>query len=136
MPTREQILDAIDAGYAARTRADKAALADFWAPGAVFDIAGEMSLLPPFPKGPAAAGEAVGELIDLIRFHDYRRLDAIVEGNRAALRWEIDFSIGTSPVTTTQISEYWEFDDDCRATSLLQFVDTALLGKMLTEARR
>ena len=103
----------------------------FWAPGATFRIAGEPSLLPPLRTGAAAAGEAVARLIDLIRFHDYRRLDAVVEGSKAALRWEIDCSIGGGPVYTTEIAEFWEFDEELRATSLLQFVDTAQLAEML-----
>lgn len=136
MPDRDRILAAIDEAYAARTRGDKEALARFWAPDATFRLAGEGSLLDPLPKGAAAAGPAVGELIDLIRFHDYRRLEAVVEGSRAALRWRISCSIDGGPVETTEISEFWEFDEEGRATSLLQFVDTALLAEMLRRSGR
>lgn len=131
MPDRDRILAAIDKAYSDRKAGDTAALESFWAPGATFRIAGEPSLLPPLRTGCAAAGEAVAELIHLIRFHDYRLLDAIVEGNRAALRWEIDCSIGSGPVYTTEIAEFWEFDEDLKAKSLLQFVDTAQLADML-----
>jgi SnoaL-like domain len=131
MPDRDRILAAIDSAYADRKAGDTAALESFWAPGATFRISGEPGLLPPLPAGAAAAGDAVAGLIHLIRFHDYRRLDAVVEGNRAALRWEIDCSIGTGPVYTTEIAEFWEFDEELRAKSLLQFVDTAQLASML-----
>jgi ketosteroid isomerase-like protein len=131
MPDRDRILAAIDSAYADRKAGNTDALAHFWAPGATFRIAGEPSLLTPLRTGTAATGEAVAELIQLIRFHEYRRLDAVVEGNRAALRWEIDCSIGDGPVYRTEIAEFWEFDEGLRAKSLLQFVDTAQLAKMM-----
>ena len=131
MSDRDRILAAIDQAYADRKAGDTEALAGFWAPGATFRISGEPSLLPPVCTGTEAAGEAVAQLIHLIRFHDYRRLDALVEGNKAALRWEIDCSIGDGPVYTTEMAEFWEFDEDLRATSLLQFVDTAQLVQMM-----
>ena len=133
MSERDRILAAIDKAYADRKAGDTEALAGFWAPGATFRIAGEESLLPDLCIGTEAAGEAVAGLIELIRFHDYRRLDALVDERRAALRWEIDCSIGGGPVYRTEVAEIWEFDDELRAASLLQFVDTAQLARMLAE---
>jgi len=136
MIDRAQILDSIDRGYQARARGDKEGVAPIWAPGATYRLCGEASLVPSFPCGPAAAGETVDSLIDLISFQSYERLETIVEGNRAAIRWRVDFSIQDGPSGTTELADFWEFDDEGRATSLIQFLDTAKLGEMLRASGR
>ena len=134
MPDRAQILDIIDRAYAARARGDKETVARIWAPGAVYQLAGETSLIPAFPAGPGDAGETVSSIIDLIRFHHLEQLDAIVEGHRAAILWRVTFSVGNGPVGTTGLYDLWQFDEEGRPSSLLQFVDTALLRDMLGQA--
>ncbi len=136
MPDRAQILDSIDRAYEARARGDKEAVAPIWAAGATYRLCGEASLIPSFPAGPAAAGETVESIIDLIHFHSHERLEAVVEGNRAAIRWRVEFSVQDGPVETTDLADFWEFDDDGRAISLIQFVDTAMLGDMLRSSGR
>lgn len=132
MADRTRILETIDAALAARTREDKEEVARYLAPGARFRIAGDPAQYPGFPVGPADAGEAVAELIDRVRFHNLERLDAVVEGNRAACRWRIDVSLGDGPVVPTEVCDLWTFDEDGRITDLVQFVDTALLARLLT----
>jgi ketosteroid isomerase-like protein len=134
-PDRAAMLDAVDSGIAARARGDKDAMRAFLAPDATFRIAGDPSLYPGFPGGPAKAANVLDELVDLIRFHDYERLDTLVEGNRAAIRWRIDVSLGGGPVRTTEVFDLWTFDGEGRITDLVQFVDTALLMRMLAERR-
>lgn len=134
MLDRAQILDIIDRAYEARARGDKETVARIWAPGAVYQLAGEASLIPSFPSGPADAGETVSTIIDLIRFHALERLDAIVEDNRAAILWRVTFSVGDGPTGTTGLYDLWQFDEEGRPCSLLQFVDTALLRDMLGQA--
>ncbi|HYG47309.1 MAG TPA: nuclear transport factor 2 family protein [Allosphingosinicella sp.] len=131
MPDRDKILATLDGGLAARARGDKAAMAAFLAPGATFRIAGDRSAFGQVRPGPARARDVLGDLVDLISFHDYERLDTIVEGDRAAVRWRIDFSIGGGPVATTEILDLWTFDEEGRIADLVQFVDTALLERML-----
>lgn len=131
MADRNRILATIDAALAARARGQKDAVETYFAPGAQFRLAGDKALYGTFPAGPAGATEAVGELIELIRFHHHERLDAIVEGNRAACRWRIDFSLRGGPVATTELCDLWTFDEQGRVTELVQFLDTALLAKML-----
>lgn len=41
-------------------------------------------------------------------------------------------SVDGKPPVTTEICDLWEFDEDGRMTSLVQFIDTALLRKLLT----
>ena len=90
---RDRILETIDAALAARTSGDKQAVAGFFAPGAGFRIAGDRAALGAFPAGPGEAMPTVAALIDRVRFDEVERLDAIVEGNRAACRWRIAFSM-------------------------------------------
>lgn len=85
MPDRKTVLDIIDAAYASRAAGDKAALADFWAPGATYQLVGEAKILRDYPVGPLDAGEATGAIIDLISFQSFERVDALVEGNKAAI---------------------------------------------------
>lgn len=136
MPDRAQLLDSIERAYEARTRGDKEGVAFIWAPGATYRLCGEASLIPSFPTGPADAGETVDSLIDLIRFHTREPLEAIVEGNRVALRSRVRFSVEDGPAGEADVADFWEFDDDGRALSLIQFVDTALLGVMLKASGR
>lgn len=131
MPDRDLILATLDGGLAARARGDKEAMAAFLAPGATFRIAGDRGAFGLLQAGPAQARDVLGELVDLIRFHDYERLDTVVEGDRAAVRWRIDFSIAGGPVATTEILDLWRFDEEARIVDLVQFVDTALLVRML-----
>jgi ketosteroid isomerase-like protein len=130
MPERDQILATLDGGLAARARGDKEAMAAFLAPGATFRIAGDRSAFKSVPGGPTLARDVLGELVDLIHFHDHERLDTIIDGNRAAVRWRIDFSIAGGPVATTEVFDLWTFDEQARIADLVQFVDTALLARM------
>jgi ketosteroid isomerase-like protein len=133
-PDRARILETVDGGLAARTRGDKEAMRAFLAPGATFRIAGDRTAFGAVPAGPAEARDVLGELVDLIQFHAYERLDTIVEGNRAAIRWRIDFSIGGGPVTPTEVLDLWTFDQQGRIADLVQFVDTGLLARMAPAA--
>jgi len=133
MIDRARMLAAIDAALAARTRGDKSEVAARLAPDARFRIAGDRNALGAFPVGPGEAMPTIAELIDRVGFHDCERLDAIVEGNRAACRWRIRFSIDDGPAGTTEVCDLWTFDEEGRVTDLVQFLDTALLANMLAE---
>ncbi len=131
MLDRAQILQIIDKAYETRIRGDKAALAPFWSPGATYRLAGVADMLPSFPVGPSEAHSAVPAIIDLVRFHDLEQLQALVEGNSAAVHWRVTFSTQGKEPVTTEMYDLWSFDEDGKVTSLLQFTDTALLKSML-----
>ncbi|RYD81221.1 MAG: nuclear transport factor 2 family protein, partial [Sphingomonadales bacterium] len=115
MLDRDRMLAAIDDAYARRAAGDKAGLASSWAPGATFQLVGDAALLAAVPIGPAGAAEAVEQLIDMIRFHAFERLNAVVEGNQAAVRWRITASVlGGEPVES-ELFDLWTFDDQYRA---------------------
>ena len=134
MLDRARILDLMDSALEARASGDTEAMRAFLAPGATFRIAGEAADDAFLPAGPTRAADVLEGIVERIRFHDWERLDAIVEGNRVAARLRIDFSIDGGPVTPTETLDLWTFDDDGRITDILQFVDTALLARRRNEA--
>ena len=131
MPDRDEILGIIDEAYETRARGDKAALAKYWAPAATYRLAGAANLLPTVPVGPHEANAAVDALIDLFRFHDLERLDAVVDDGKAAIHWRVTVSTGDRAPVKTELYDLWTFDAAGKLTSLTQFTDTALLRTML-----
>lgn len=128
---RDRILDTIDQAYAARAAGDFEAMARFWEPHATYRLAGEAALLPAVPVGPADAVEAVRTLIDLFDFHRFERVSSVVEGNRAAVHWRVTVSNNGGDPVEAELYDLWQFSENGRATSLLQFTDTALIVRML-----
>jgi len=133
---RDEILHIIDSVYTARKAGDKEAVAAYWAPDAIFRLAGEASLMSAVvPAGTGGAKDAVDALIDRFQFHELERLSAVVEGNMAAIHWRVTFSTAGCAPLTTEISDLWTIGEDGKAVSLLQFTDTALLWSQLDRAR-
>ncbi len=75
---------------------DKAALETFWAPNGQFRLGGDPALLQTYPTGPDAIA-VLNRLIDMIRFEDLERLDAVVDGLKAAVHWRATLKFGDSP---------------------------------------
>ena len=131
MLNRAQILEVVDAAYAARAKGDKAELARFWAPGATFHIVGDPRFAGRLPETPSNAKAAVDDLIDRVEFKAVERIDAIVEGHKAAIHWRVTMvAKGKAPVET-ELYDLWTFNDDGKVSSLLQFGDTAMLAVLL-----
>ncbi len=132
MLDRQAVLRRIDDLYATRARGDKEALKAFWAPDSTFRLAGDSSFVAPFPSGPDAVA-SVDRIIDLVTFHSFERVDAVVDGHKAAVLWRVRLSVRDGEPVTTELYDLWTFDDEGRATSVLQFCDTALLAKLLAD---
>jgi len=133
MLDRDEVLKIVDNAYALRVQGDKAAIAEIWADNATYGLGADPSLLPRLPAGPSDAEPAVSDLIDLFTFHTVERVDAIVEGNRAAIVWNVELSrAGGGERTTTQISQLWAMTDDGKVQSLREYGDTALITRLLT----
>src|SRR5688572_29534755 len=124
---RDEVLAIIDAAYVARQANDGAALAPFWAEDATFEIAGEASLLEAFPggEGPCAAMPEIEKLMSFVKMSGVERIQAVVEGNRAAVLSRATVSFAGRPPFETLLYDLWELDDTGRVRSLLQFADTA-----------
>jgi ketosteroid isomerase-like protein len=125
--TRDEVLAAIDAAYAARQSGDLSAMSGFWAEDATFEFAGDPRLLPQFPgtTGPEDSEPAVAALMRFITMSRCERLQALVEGDRAVTLSRVTVSFaGRVPFETT-ICDLWHFDETGRIRSLVQFSDTA-----------
>ena len=132
MPDRAQILKTIDDAYAARATGDKAAVRTFLAPGASFRLAGDPAMLPKVRsalEGLDAAG-AIDALIDAFTFHRQERLNAVVDGNKAAVHWRVTLSSAGGEKVTTELYDLWTIDEAGKLTSLTQFADTALIAAL------
>jgi len=135
MLDRAKVLAVVDAAYEARNRGDKAALDTMWVPGAKFRLAGDESLLRDVPAGLSDARDATGELIDLFKFDKLERMDAVVEGNRAAIHWRVTLTPLGGPTVVTELYDLWTLDDNGKVQSLLQFCDTGLIAQLAKRAK-
>ena len=128
---RDSILATIDRFWKVRIAGDKAGLREFMAPDATYEMVGAKAFADRELVGPAPAGPAADNLIDLFTFKSVERLAAVVDGNRAAdvIRVEVSFRAG-APVKT-EACDFWEFDDAGKVKSLRQFVDTAQVNRMI-----
>jgi len=124
---RDQVLAIIDKAYAARQAGDQAALGQIWAADATFELAGETSLLENFPgsAGPEAGKPAVEALMRLVAMSNVTRLNAVVEGHKAATLSSATVSFAGRPPFETLLYDLWELDEAGRVRSLQQFADTA-----------
>ncbi len=128
---RAELLQKIDATYEARARNDKEGVAEILAPGARYRLVGDTEMLSDFPTEAQEAQTAISTLIDRVKFENYERRGAVVEGNTAAIYWQVTLSVDGKPPVTTEFCDLWEFDEHGKASSLLQFIDTALLQNLL-----
>jgi len=130
MPDRAAVLAAIDDAYAARKRGDKEALAAHFAIGATFRLIGRSDLLG-FDVGPADAMLAIGSLIDTFVFHAMERLRVVIAGDTAVIHWRIETSVrGSDEREVSELCDIWTFDDEMKATAIVEFADTALISHM------
>ena len=132
---REAVLGAIQAAYDARIAGDKAALGAMTAAGASLAIAGDHSLLVGYRGGPGKFAATAADLIDQVRFHSAEQIEAVVEGHRAAIRWRAKLSVPGRTPYDTELYDLWELDAAGKLLSLVQFIDTAMLGAELDKAR-
>ncbi|HEY1926737.1 MAG TPA: nuclear transport factor 2 family protein [Caulobacteraceae bacterium] len=126
------ILKTIDRFWAARIAGDKAAVRSFMADDATYEMVGAQSFAARSLVGPAPAGPAADRLIDDFQFRGVRRIDAIVDGQKAAITNQIEVGYRGGPPITSQACDLWEFDSSGKIKSLRQFVDTAMVDRMMS----
>jgi len=134
MVSRDEFLKKIEQAYALRVAGDKQAIGTLFAPEASYRLAGQDLPVPGVPQGDACFHEKIGHLIDAYQFHDAKRLEVIIDGSRAAARWEITISLNGGPKVTAEVCDFWTIGEDGKFTSLLQFVDAALVGRFALAA--
>jgi ketosteroid isomerase-like protein len=126
---RDEVLATIDRGYAARMRADSAEIATMWAPNARFEVVGERGLIERFPGSPQGeAHSSLTSLIEMVRMTAIERVDAVVEGLKAAVLWRATVSFAGRPEFETMLYDFWELDEGGKIVSLVQFADTAKIA--------
>lgn len=131
MPTREDMIATIDRAFAARAAGDVEVMNAIWAEGATYAMEGAEELMTRYPTGPGDAHAAIERLADLLEAADIRRVDTIVEGNRAAVLWRANFSNGRDAPRTLQLFSRWEFDDAGRVTAMHEYADTATIAALI-----
>jgi ketosteroid isomerase-like protein len=125
---RENLLEKIDALYRARQIGDSEAIARLVAPGGSFELTGEKRLIETFEAaGPLSLTEAAAWLHANIDLREIERIEAVVEGNRAAVRSNAVFSFGGRKPVSMTLFDLIEFGPDGRITNFRQFADTALV---------
>ena len=130
MLDKATILRTIDEAYATRARGKKEELAKLWAPGATFRLVAT-DMPSAVPTGSADPLESVNTLIDLFTFKKHERLDAIVEGNAAAVLWAVEIATPSGKSAKTELYDLWKFSPDGKVISMTQFADTALLERLV-----
>jgi ketosteroid isomerase-like protein len=69
-------------------------------------------------------------MIDRLTLHDSEILNLQTDGHVAMVQRRIDVS-WFGHRFQTEVCDIWELDEDGKATALTQYVDTALLAKMV-----
>jgi ketosteroid isomerase-like protein len=128
---RDAILDTIDRFWDARLAGDKGRLWSFLTPDAIYEMVGASTFAERAVVGPAPFRPAADSLVDDFKFHSVERLTTIVDGNRAAATIAVEVAFRGGPLVKTDACDLWEFDDAGKAKSLRQFVDTALVRRMI-----
>ncbi|HEY2049466.1 MAG TPA: nuclear transport factor 2 family protein [Caulobacteraceae bacterium] len=126
------ILKTIDGFWEARTAGDKVALRSFMAENATYEMVGAQAFADASIVGPAPLGPAADRLVDEFRLQNFRRLQSIVDGQKAAIAARIEVSYRGGPTVLSEFCELWEFDRSGKVKSLRQFVDTALVDRIMS----
>lgn len=129
-----QVLEIIAQFWQARMADDKATVLSFLARDATYEMVGAGAFADTAMVGPAVAEQAADKLLAAFRFHDLERLAAVVDGRTAAVVNKLQVSAGGGAPVTTEVCDFWEFDEAGKVRSLRQFVDTRLVHSMLAGA--
>lgn len=135
MNDRAAMLTTIDLIYDRRVRGDKAGVAELLADGATFRIAGDVPI-PGVTPGEGLADRKIAQLIDSFVFHEFERLDTLVDGDRLAMRSRVRVSHAGGDAVTAELYDLWTFDSEGKIASGLQFADATLVAHVLGLAER
>lgn len=136
MLDKSELLRRVDEAYARRVAGDGPGVARYFTPDAVYRMPGAERLIPKRASGPGDAGAAIQTLTDMFRFHDWERLEAVVEENKLSIRARMTVSLGDGPPHATEMVDLLVADENGLFKSLTQFTDTALMAEMLEERGR
>jgi ketosteroid isomerase-like protein len=134
MASREAMIDTIYRAYDARGKGDIEGLMAAFHPNAVFELKGEKDMLEVAGtvQGHSSVRDAMTRLIEAFEFLKRDIVDAMVEGDRAAVhsRLKVRF-IPKEVVFTSDVLDTFRFEDG-KIIELVEFADTALIKAVLT----
>ena len=133
MASRKAVEKLVRGAYAARKRGDYDAMMELCAPSATLRLAGA-------PEHFAFAGTTRGraalrkqfEALAQFAFANQKMLSLSVDGDRATVHWRAKVTFKpTGKSAVTEFCDLWTIRNG-KMTSLIQFIDTALVGHMVT----
>jgi len=132
--TREQMLDAMGAAYAARVSGDVDRILAIFAPDAKFALnaAPPQTSVAVATEGSTGMRAALTQLVNAFEFQKLDVIDSVVEGSKAAIR--IRFTVkarATGKIGVTEALDLIEFRDG-KIASYTQFLDTAIADRLMT----
>jgi ketosteroid isomerase-like protein len=136
MSDRQQIINIIEAGYAARLRGDLDGVLAAFCDDACFRLNSGPAepALSKSVESRAALRTAMGELIDNFEFSNMKIINCIIEGQNAAVHSKMTVRAkGTGNVIETELFDLVEIRDG-KIASFTQFFDTASAMAMLQPA--
>jgi ketosteroid isomerase-like protein len=126
MVNRDAIAKLIKDAYAARVAKDVDGAMEFFAPDATFQFGGSAAASPTAVRVRGTA-DLRATFSALIATFD------ILEGENAAMHWRVRVKYNpTGEVHDTELFDLWTITGG-RATSFVQFADTALLAKLMAK---
>lgn len=126
---RQDLRAALDLCYEARLSKDSEKLAELFADDARYDVVGANEMIDQYTGASSdATGVAIDDIMRLVDMKEAKPVSVLIDGNRAAVRLRTTLSVGNRPSFETELSHWWEFDDNGKVRSLTEFVDTAKLA--------
>jgi len=130
--TKDMIENLVRSTYLARVREDADAAASAFSDQATLQVSA--ATIPGFGepiKGREAIRRALTNFASALRYEDWKELALVVEGNRAAIRWQAKITcIETDRSHVFDCVDLVEFDGD-RIASLYHTIDTGALAALL-----
>jgi ketosteroid isomerase-like protein len=133
MADRDAIEKLIKGAYAARVGKDVDAAMKFFAPDATFQFAGAAAASPAAVRvqGATDLRATFTALIAAFDILELTLLTSVIEGDKAAMHWRVKVKYNpTGDVHETELFDLWTIVGG-RATSFVQFADTALVAKLM-----
>ncbi len=125
---RDEMLAAVEAAYAARRSGDFSRLGDLLAEDAVFDYAGDASLMAAVPgSGGGSVADVARSLFDQVEMRGLERVQAVADEDKVAILWRTTLVPPGGEPFETLMFDLWEFDREGRISRGTQFLDTAKL---------
>jgi ketosteroid isomerase-like protein len=134
MTSREAIERTLRDVYAARQRGDLDAIANLFAPHARFQMAGSnVSPVAVRVEGAEQYRPLLAGMIKTFEVLDHQVVSMLIDGAKAAIHWRARIrSTVTGETVETDLFDLVEMEDG-RIRSFLEFCDTALAARLMTQ---